>query len=95
AEILQLLMLAPSLAILDETDSGLDVDAVRTVSKGIEEYKKSVGGALIIITHSTRILEALSVDVVHVLVEGRIVAEGGEEIIADINENGFEKYEAM
>ena len=58
AEILQLLMLKPSLAILDETDSGLDVDAVRTVSQGIEEYKKSVGGALIIITHSTRILEA-------------------------------------
>ncbi|MBQ9633047.1 MAG: Fe-S cluster assembly ATPase SufC [Lachnospiraceae bacterium] len=92
AEILQLLMLAPSVAILDETDSGLDVDAVRTVSKGIEEYKKSVGGALIIITHSTRILEALSVDVVHVLVDGRIVKEGGSEIVDDINENGFEKY---
>ena len=92
AEILQLLMLAPALAILDETDSGLDVDAVRTVSKGIEEYKKSVGGALMIITHSTKILEALSVDRVHILVEGRIVKEGGEELIADINENGFEKY---
>lgn len=92
AEILQLLMLAPMLAILDETDSGLDVDAVRTVSKGIEEYKKSVGGALMIITHSTKILEALSVDRVHILVEGRIVEEGGEELIADINENGFEKY---
>ena len=92
AEILQLLMLAPTLAILDETDSGLDVDAVRTVSKGIEEYKKSVGGALMIITHSTKILEALSVDRVHILVEGRIVQEGGEELIADINENGFEKY---
>ena len=92
AEILQLLMLAPALAILDETDSGLDVDGVRTVSKGIEEYKKSVGGALMIITHSTKILEALSVDRVHILVEGRIVKEGGEELIADINENGFEKY---
>ncbi len=92
AEILQLLMLAPSLAILDETDSGLDVDAVRTVSKGIEEYKKSVDGALIIITHSTRILESLSVDFVHVLVDGRIVKEGDASIIADINENGFEKY---
>lgn len=92
AEILQLLMLAPTLAILDETDSGLDVDAVRTVSKGIEEYKKSVGGALMIITHSTKILEALSVDRVHILVEGRIVQEGGEELIADINEHGFEKY---
>ena len=92
AEILQLLMLAPKLAILDETDSGLDVDAVRTVSNGIEEYKRSVGGALIIITHSTRILEALEVDRVHVLADGRIVKEGDASIIADINEHGFESY---
>lgn len=92
AEILQLLMLAPSLAILDETDSGLDVDAVRTVSKGIDEYKKQIGGSLIIITHSTKILEALSVDKVHVLVDGRIVEEGDSSIIDAINENGFEKY---
>lgn len=92
AEILQLLMLAPRLAILDETDSGLDVDAVRTVSFGIEEYKKSVGGALIIITHSTKILEALKVDSVHVLVDGRIVENGDSSIIDDINLNGFERY---
>lgn len=92
AEILQLLMLKPSLAILDETDSGLDVDAVRTVSQGIEEYKKSVGGALIIITHSTRILEALKVDKTYVLADGRLVASGDASIIDDINENGFEKY---
>ncbi|MDD6147818.1 MAG: Fe-S cluster assembly ATPase SufC [Lachnospiraceae bacterium] len=92
AEILQLLMLKPSLAILDETDSGLDVDAVRTVSKGVEEYKKSVGGALIVITHSTRILEALDIDQTHVLVSGNIVAEGDGSIVDDINENGFEKY---
>lgn len=92
AEILQLLMLKPSLAILDETDSGLDVDAVRTVSAGIEEYKKSVGGSLIIITHATRILESLSVDKTHVLADGRIVAEGDASMVDDINENGFEKY---
>lgn len=92
AEILQLLMLKPSLAILDETDSGLDVDAVRTVSKGIEEYKKQVGGALLIITHSTRILESLQVDRTHVLVEGQIVADGDASMVDDINENGFEKY---
>ena len=55
-------MLSPKLAILDETDSGLDVDAVRTVSKGIEEYQKRMNGALIIITHSTKILESLHVD---------------------------------
>lgn len=92
AEILQLLMLKPDLAILDETDSGLDVDAVRTVSKGIEEYKKQIGGALLIITHSTRILESLKVDKTHVLVEGRIVADGDASMVDDINENGFEKY---
>lgn len=92
AEILQLLMIKPDLAILDETDSGLDVDAARTVSKGIEEYKKRVGGALMIITHSTRILESLDVDRTHVLVSGNIVAEGGPEMVDDINENGFEKY---
>lgn len=92
AEILQLLMLKPSLAILDETDSGLDVDAVRTVSLGIKEYKKTVGGALLIITHSTRILEALDVDETHVLVDGKIVANGDSSMIADINENGFERF---
>ncbi|MDD6155132.1 MAG: Fe-S cluster assembly ATPase SufC [Eubacteriales bacterium] len=92
AEILQLLMLKPDLAILDETDSGLDVDAVRTVSKGIEEYRNRVGGALMIITHSTRILESLDIDKTHVLVNGKIVAEGDASMVDDINENGFEKY---
>lgn len=92
AEILQLLMLKPDLAILDETDSGLDVDAVRTVSKGIEEYKRRVGGALMIITHSTRILESLNIDKTHVIVNGRVVAEGDGSMVDDINENGFEKY---
>lgn len=92
AEILQLLMLKPSLAILDETDSGLDVDAVRIVSRGIEEYKNSVGGALMIITHATRILEALKVDATHVLVNGQIVADGGASMVDEINANGFEKY---
>ncbi len=92
AEILQLLMLKPKLAILDETDSGLDVDAVRTVSIGIEEYLKNEKGSLLIITHSTRILEALKVDKVHILVNGSIKYTGDESLIADINENGFEKY---
>ncbi len=92
AEILQLLMLRPKLAILDETDSGLDVDAVHVVSKGVEEYKKQVGGALLIITHSTRILEALKVDRTHVLVDGRIVAEGDAGLIEEINRDGFERF---
>jgi len=93
AEILQLLMLNPKLAILDETDSGLDVDAVRTVSKGIEEYQKRANGALIIITHATRILESLKVDKTHVLVKGRIVKSGDASLVDDINENGFEQFE--
>ena len=92
AEILQLLMLKPSLAILDETDSGLDVDAVRTVSKGVEEYQKSMDGALIIITHSTRILESLKVDHTHVLVNGNMKAEGDASLVEKINEQGFEDF---
>lgn len=92
AEILQLLMLNPKLAILDETDSGLDVDAVRTVSKGIETYQKEKDGALLIITHSTRILESLKVDYAHILVNGRIIKTGDASLIEEINENGFEAF---
>ena len=92
AEILQLLMLEPKLAILDETDSGLDVDAARTVSEGVEAYKKNVGGALLIITHSTRILEALDVDVTHILADGRVIKEGDSRLVDEINENGFEQF---
>ena len=92
AEILQLLMLKPRFAILDETDSGLDVDAARTVSKGIEQFRMQ-GGTLLIITHSTRLLEALEVDQTHILVKGHLVCTGGPELVDEINENGFEKYE--
>lgn len=92
AEILQMLMLKPSFAILDETDSGLDVDAVRTVSSGVEEYQKSIHGGLLIITHSTRILESLHVDATHVLVDGHIVASGDASLVDDINQNGFERF---
>lgn len=92
SEILQLLMLKPKFAILDETDSGLDVDAVRTVSKGIEEYQKNQNGGLLIITHSTRILESLKVDKAHILVKGRIVHTGDGSLVQEINENGFDKF---
>ncbi len=92
AEILQMLMLKPKFAILDETDSGLDVDAVRTVSEGIREYQKQKDGALLIITHSTRILDSLSVDRTHILVKGRIVASGDGSLVDEVNLNGFEKY---
>lgn len=90
AEILQMLMLEPALAILDETDSGLDVDAVRTVSKGISLYKERCQGSLIIITHSTRILQSLTVDKAHVMEKGVIVKNGGSELVDEINEKGFE-----
>ncbi|MBR6717992.1 MAG: Fe-S cluster assembly ATPase SufC [Oscillospiraceae bacterium] len=92
AEILQLLMLKPKLAILDETDSGLDVDAVKTVSAGIAEYRKNCDGALLIITHNTKILESLHVDYTHVIADGKIIAEGGAELVDAINENGYENY---
>ncbi len=92
SEILQLLMLKPDFAILDETDSGLDVDAVRVVSKGIEEYKKMTNGSLLIITHSTKILESLTVDYTHVLVKGHIVKTGDGSLFKEINEKGFEAF---
>ncbi|MCR5148923.1 MAG: Fe-S cluster assembly ATPase SufC [Eubacterium sp.] len=92
SEILQMLMLNPALAILDETDSGLDVDAVRTVSEGVRDFQEHGEGALLIITHSTRILEALKVDKTHVLVDGTIVKSGDSSLVAEINEGGFEKY---
>lgn len=92
-EMLQLLLLGPKLAILDETDSGLDVDALGVVSRGIEAYRASTEGALVVITHNTRILERLDVDRVHVMVRGRLVAEGDASLIAEIDEHGFERFE--
>jgi len=93
AEILQMLLLRPSLAILDETDSGLDVDAVHTVSRGIEEFQKDKSASLLIITHNASILSALHVDKVHVLVNGKIVAEGGAELIDRVEREGFAPFE--
>lgn len=90
-EILQMLVLNPKLAILDETDSGLDVDAIKAVSKGIEMYKSNEN-SILIITHNMSILESLDVDFVHVLVDGKIVKTGDFELAKDILENGFSKY---
>ena len=92
AEILQMLMLNPALAILDETDSGLDVDAVRIVSEGVKEFQKNTDGALVIITHSTRILDSLKVDHTHILVDGRIVKTGDGSLVEEINRGGFERF---
>ncbi|MBQ9624981.1 MAG: Fe-S cluster assembly ATPase SufC, partial [Clostridia bacterium] len=90
-EILQMLTLNPRLAILDETDSGLDVDAIKTVSKGIEMFKNE-DNAILIITHNAKILQGLKVDYVHILVNGKIVKTGGAELAAEIEENGYKQY---
>ncbi len=90
-EILQMLVLNPKLAILDETDSGLDVDAIKTVSKGIEMFKNNEN-AVLIITHNTKILNSLKVDYVHVLVDGKIVKTGSQELAKEIEENGYSQY---
>ena len=90
-EILQMLVLNPKLAILDETDSGLDVDAIKTVSKGISMFKND-DNAVLIITHNTKILHSLKVDYVHILVNGKIVKTGNAELAREIEENGYSQY---
>lgn len=92
AEILQLLMLNPKLAVLDETDSGLDVDAVKIVSQGIKAFQEHRQGALLIITHNTKILDALHVDKTHILAQGQIIKNAGAELVDEVSKNGFEKF---
>ena len=93
-EMLQLLLLQPKLAILDETDSGLDVDALSVVSKGIQAYRETCNGSLLIITHNTRILERLDIDHTHVMVKGHLVADGPASLIDQIDQEGFERFES-
>ncbi|WP_055069499.1 Fe-S cluster assembly ATPase SufC [Clostridium massiliamazoniense] len=90
-EVLQLLALNPKVAILDETDSGLDVDAVRIVSEGIKMFTNE-DNAVLIITHNNKILESLKVDYVHVLVDGKIVKTGDASLADEIQLNGFEQF---
>ena len=90
-EILQMLTLNPKLAILDETDSGLDVDAIKTVSDGINMFKNK-DNAVLIITHGTKILEQLKVDYVHVLVDGKIVYTGDGLLAKKIEKEGYSKF---
>ena len=90
-EILQMLLYNPKLAILDETDSGLDVDAIKTVVKGINLYKNE-NNAVLIITHSTKILQGLNIDKVHVLVDGKIVKTGDASLANEIDQNGYKDY---
>lgn len=91
-EILQMLTLNPKLAILDETDSGLDVDAIKTVSKGIKLFKNEHNSVLII-THNTKIIKDLDVDYVHILVDGKIVKTGNKDLAKEIEEKGYKEYE--
>ncbi|MFE2751255.1 Fe-S cluster assembly ATPase SufC [Actinosynnema sp. NPDC059335] len=91
-EILQLGLLKPKIAILDETDSGLDVDALRVVSEGVNRYKQSGEAGVMLITHYTRILKYISPDFVHVFAGGRIVESGGPELADQLEAEGYVKY---
>jgi Fe-S cluster assembly ATP-binding protein len=91
-EILQLELLNPKIAVLDETDSGLDVDALKVVSEGINRFRAQEGKGVLLITHYTRILRYVKPDFVHVFVGGRIVEEGGPELAEVLEDEGYEKF---
>lgn len=91
-EILQLGLLAPKFAVLDETDSGLDVDALRIVSEGVNTFRSSSDAGVLLITHYTRILRYIHPDFVHVFVDGRIVESGGPELAEVLEAEGYEKF---
>ncbi|WP_326947893.1 MULTISPECIES: Fe-S cluster assembly ATPase SufC [unclassified Amycolatopsis] len=91
-EILQLALLKPKFAILDETDSGLDVDALRVVSEGVNTYKANSEVGVMLITHYTRILRHIAPDFVHVFAGGKIVESGGKELADELEEHGYVKY---
>ena len=92
-EILQLMLLQPKLAILDETDTGLDIDGIRTVSKGINAAVRGTDSGALIITHYSRILEHVQPDKVHVLIKGKIVKSGGPELAVELEERGYDWLE--
>ena len=87
-EILQMLLLNPALAVLDETDSGLDIDALRTVAEGVQSLKDGKK-AFLIITHYQRLLDTIKPDFVHVLADGKIVKSGGPELALELEEKGY------
>jgi Fe-S cluster assembly ATP-binding protein len=91
-EIMQLELLKPKMAILDETDSGLDIDALRIVSEGVNRVRESGEAGLLLITHYTRILRYIKPDYVHVFVAGKIVQEGGPELAEQLEAEGYERY---
>jgi Fe-S cluster assembly ATP-binding protein len=91
-EILQLALLKPKIAILDETDSGLDIDALRVVSDGVNRYAEAEHGGILLITHYTRILRYIQAQFVHVFVGGRIIESGGPELADELEEKGYERF---
>jgi Fe-S cluster assembly ATP-binding protein len=90
-EILQMALLAPKLCVLDETDSGLDIDALRVVSEGVNALRQG-GRSFLVITHYQRLLDHITPDVVHVMAKGRIVASGGPELALELERNGYRDY---
>jgi Fe-S cluster assembly ATP-binding protein len=94
-EILQMAILEPEVAILDETDSGLDIDALKVVAKGVQEVRRSRPHlGVLAITHYQRLLEHLQPDVIHILIEGRIVASGGPELADQLERDGYDAWKA-
>jgi Fe-S cluster assembly ATP-binding protein len=91
-EIAQMELLDPKVAILDETDSGLDIDALKVVSEGVNRFRSKEGKGVLLITHYTRILRYIQPDHVHVFVAGRVAASGGPELAEELEANGYEKY---
>ena len=92
AEVLQLELLKPKFAVLDETDSGLDVDALRIVSEGVNRAKENTGLGILMVTHYTRILKYIKPDIVHVFADGHFVRTGGPELADELEENGYDQY---
>ena len=88
SEILQLLTINPKLAVLDETDSGLDVDALRTVAKGVNKFKNE-NNSVLIITHYQRLLEYIKPDVVHLMIDGKIVKSGDMSLVEKVEKDGY------
>ncbi|HET7433054.1 MAG TPA: Fe-S cluster assembly ATPase SufC [Nocardioides sp.] len=91
-EIAQMELLNPKMAILDETDSGLDIDALKVVSEGVNRFRQQEGKGVLLITHYTRILRYIEPDFVHVFVAGRIAEQGGPELAEQLEAEGYDKY---
>ena len=92
-EILQMAVLEPSFALLDETDSGLDIDAIKAVSRGVKKIVKKFGTGIVVITHYQRILKYLKPDFVHIMVKGKIVRHGGIELARELEKTGYKEWQ--